>query len=270
MYAIGGSGGNGKEVERFDLQTRLWEACAPLVKVGGYNVVAVVLKGHLYVLGGGDEGRAMERFSEATNAWEACAAIPRTKDAIVATVVAGKAYVLSDQELDCFDPDTEAWEALPDAPSSNTDGALVAHDKFLFALGDSFPASAIVDRYDTVRRVWERHAPMPAPRGHCGAVLLRGRIYVVGGFNTSGHTEATVFRYDPTTDVWGKTACAPLPTPRYGLAVCAVNDERILAIGGWSDSGVVATVEEYNPDSNSWSTCPSMPTTCYYLAAACM
>ena len=270
VYAIGGTAS--KQVERFHLQTRRWETCTPLSAVSGYYPAALVLKDHLYAMGGGRGPTAMERFSETANAWEACAAIPRAKYPAAATAVGCKAYVLCGQQLDCFDPDTGTWETLPDAPSPHNCGALATYDQFLFALGNWAPASAIVDRYDTLRRVWERRAPMPMPRAFCGATLLHEQIYVVGSTDDSGSTaQATVLRYDPTTDVWDGTGCAPLPTPRCGLAVCTVNDERILAIGGWTGGcNDLATMEEYDPGTNSWSTCPSMSTGRNQLAGACM
>ena len=268
VYAIGGYGACTQQVERFDLQTRQWEVRTPLSTTGGCDLAAVVLKDHLYAMGG-SSATAMDRYKETANAWEACAAIPRAKSPAAAAVVGGKAYVLCNQQLDCYDHDSGAWETLPDAPSAHSYGALVAHDQFMFILGHWSPVSAIVDRYDTVRRVWEHRAPMPAPRGRCGAALLRGRIYVVGGTTNGSDRLTDVLRYDPTTDVWDGTGCAPLRTGRYALAVCAVNYERILAIGGWAGSSL-DRVEEYNPDSNSWSTCPSMPTARYDLAGVCM
>src|SRR5438094_46945 len=69
----------------------------------------------------------------------------------------------------------------------------------------------------------------------------------------------------PVGNLW--TSMAPMPTPRTGLAAAAVNG-KIYAIGGFYGSGVVNTVEVYDPSSNSWSTAANMPTARFYLAAA--
>lgn len=65
---------------------------------------------------------------------------------------------------------------------------------------------------------------------------------------------------------------APMPTPREGFAVAAIND-RIYAIGGVVYNGVdpafsLPTVEEYNPVSDTWSTKAPMPTRRACLGAA--
>jgi N-acetylneuraminic acid mutarotase len=67
-------------------------------------------------------------------------------------------------------------------------------------------------------------------------------------------------------NVW--FAMAPMPTGRYGLATATV-DGKIYAIGGTRGGGALATVEVYDPVTNSWSTTPApMPTARYGLATA--
>ena len=62
------------------------------------------------------------------------------------------------------------------------------------------------------------------------------------------------------------TTRAPMPTPRYGPAVGAV-DGILYAIGGQTDTGYVAVVEAYDPTTNSWTTKAPMPTPRGYLGA---
>jgi N-acetylneuraminic acid mutarotase len=64
----------------------------------------------------------------------------------------------------------------------------------------------------------------------------------------------------------GWSASAPLPTPRNGLAVVQLNG-LIYAIGGQGTSGVVNTLEVFNPATNTWTTKSSMPTARTDLAA---
>jgi len=54
-------------------------------------------------------------------------------------------------------------------------------------------------------------------------------------------------------------ARAPLPTPRWGIAVAAVAGQ-LYAIGGNSGAGVLGTVEAYDPAKNQWVTRAPMPT----------
>ena len=59
---------------------------------------------------------------------------------------------------------------------------------------------------------------------------------------------------------------APMPTARNGLGVATVNG-NIYAIGG-SNSGYLATNEEYNVTTNTWKTKANMPTSREYFAIA--
>jgi len=58
-----------------------------------------------------------------------------------------------------------------------------------------------------------------------------------------------------------------MPTARFELAAATVNN-KIYAIGGDNATTVVATVEEYDPATNTWSTKSPMPTARRGLAAA--
>jgi hypothetical protein len=50
----------------------------------------------------------------------------------------------------------------------------------------------------------------------------------------------------------------PMPTPRYTFGVATVT-EKIYAIGGMSQNGTVGTNEEYDPETDIWTTKSSMP-----------
>jgi N-acetylneuraminic acid mutarotase len=60
---------------------------------------------------------------------------------------------------------------------------------------------------------------------------------------------------------------APMPTGRRSLAAVTLNG-KIYAIGGQGGSGLLNTVEVYDPSANTWSTAPPMPTARNYFAAA--
>jgi len=78
----------------------------------------------------------------------------------------------------------------------------------------------------------------------------------------------TVEVYDPATNRWSRKA--DMPTPRYALAVAAVNG-KIYAIGGQGAHFTpLATVEIYDPVTDTWSTGTDMPTARSSLAAAAL
>ena len=63
-------------------------------------------------------------------------------------------------------------------------------------------------------------------------------------------------------------ARADMPTPRQGLALVALPDGRLFALGGRAKNGVVATVEVYLPASDAWTVVSPMPNAREDFAAA--
>jgi len=89
---------------------------------------------------------------------------------------------------------------------------------------------------------WEMRRPLPTARSGHGAVLVGGRIFVMGGEGTNrvfGQNEA----YDPASDTWEQYA--PMPTPRHGLGAVAIGDFIHVAGGGpVMGGGVQSAVHE--------------------------
>src|SRR5439155_16652468 len=115
---------------------------------------------------------------------------------------------------------------------------------------------------------WTLRAPMLTGQDAFGVGVVNGRLYAVGSSDGGGGGLATVEGYDPGTDTWNPTA--PMPTARYGLAV-AVVDGILYAIGGAEaragfGRGELATVEAYDPTTDTWTPKAPMPTARAFLA----
>jgi N-acetylneuraminic acid mutarotase len=124
------------------------------------------------------------------------------------------------------------------------------------------------EEYNPATNTWTTKAPMSMNRCFLAACGLNGKVYALGGGNstTASNFTATnlVEEYDPSTDTW--TIKTPMPTARYGLVVAAVNG-KIYAIGGDSAGGGLNTVEEYDPKTDTWAAKAPMPTKRYHMAA---
>ena len=107
---------------------------------------------------------------------------------------------------------------------------------------------------------WTTKASMPTARYALGVGEIGGVLYAVGGLLGSTPL-ATVEAYDPAGNTW--TTKASMPTARHRLAVGVVNG-ILYAVGGFGNLGsppaLLATVEAYDPATNSWTTRASMPT----------
>jgi N-acetylneuraminic acid mutarotase len=102
---------------------------------------------------------------------------------------------------------------------------------------------------------------MPYAIGASGIAVVDEKIYLIGGAsNLNNSPVATVYAYDPISEVW--TQKANLHTPRVYLSACAING-KIYAIGGTTQNYEVEFykhVEEYNPLDNTWTQKADMPT----------
>jgi N-acetylneuraminic acid mutarotase len=118
---------------------------------------------------------------------------------------------------------------------------------------------------------WATKSPAPTKRTEVAVAAVGGKIYVIGGF-VRGLSFITplVEEYDPATDSWRERA--PMPSGRHHAGIGVVND-RLYVIGGfegallniWRPS---ASVYEYNPQTNQWSSRKPMPTPRGALAVA--
>jgi N-acetylneuraminic acid mutarotase len=109
--------------------------------------------------------------------------------------------------------------------------------------------------YDTATRAWSTAAPLPAPRGGHAAVVMDGRIHVIGGGNSQS-TLADHYEYDPATNTW--LTRAPLSRAK-GSPAAVVFHGKLYSIGGRSGSSDFGDVEIYDPSTGRWSRGADIP-----------
>lgn len=104
---------------------------------------------------------------------------------------------------------------------------------------------------------WAQRAAAPAPRTEVGAGVLDGRIWVLGGMDTTGTAVADVARYDPSADTWEPGPA--LPEPLHHTAV-AGDGERLWVAGGYDRAGEpTAAVQVMDPATGRWDDGPPLP-----------
>ena len=113
---------------------------------------------------------------------------------------------------------------------------------------------------------WRALAQMPSPRSRFAAATLDGTVYVIGGIGRDG-VSAQVMAYDPVDDRWAYRASKPSPVANIGAAVL---NGRIYVPGGLAEDGeLLATVEVYDPLTDTWEQGPPLPQAlCAYALAA--
>jgi N-acetylneuraminic acid mutarotase len=183
-------------------------------------------------------------------------AVVSTGDALyaLAGTGAGGAPVL---DVERFDGRRWTSETTLPGPGLNAPAAAVLGGRIYLTGGFSTVTNVPTDRvhvYDLAAHRWSEAASLPAPRGGHAAVVLDGRIHLLGGGN-SRSTIADHSVYDPATDRW--TALAPLPRAEGSPAVVAF-DGKLWSIGGRSGPGDFGFVDVYDPATDRWSAGPAI------------
>jgi N-acetylneuraminic acid mutarotase len=164
---------------------------------------------------------------------EVAAAFLDGKIYVVGGSVAGRSALASNE---AYDPATENWLERAPLPRPLSHVGLAAAGGLLYAIGgfssttgDHEGAVASLLAYDPRSDSWRERAPMKAPRGSVGVVMLNGKIHAIGGRGLDKQVVATHEIYDPETDRW--RLAAPIGRARDHLAA-VVAEGRIHVIGG--------------------------------------
>ena len=105
---------------------------------------------------------------------------------------------------------------------------------------------------------WTSGTPIPTGVvSPAGTAVIKGKIYVVGGQDSSGNVIADTQIYDPVANTW--TAGVPLPTPT-GDGSAAVVKNILYLFGGYSGTAYTNAVWAFNPKTHTWSPKSPMPT----------
>src|ERR1019366_175343 len=80
--------------------------------------------------------------------------------------------------------------------------------------------------YDPVANTWSTGAALPVAQYNMTSAVVKGKIYVIGGFNGGNNGNQI---YDPVASTWSTGAA--LPVGQFGLTSAVVNG-KIFVIGG--------------------------------------
>ncbi|MEX2170626.1 MAG: hypothetical protein WD851_15025 [Pirellulales bacterium] len=186
----------------------------------------------------------------------------------------------------CFDDQSDALYQLDLAKGSDWKRAargphlqglsLVSHDGKLYRVGGFTAKNEVGDEHDLHSQdsvacfdpqsgQWQDMPALPEARSSTDAIVMDGKLYVVGGWKLSGlektgewHETAWALdlNADPASAKW--EALPKPPFQRRALALAAHNG-RIYAIGGMAKKGGVTTaVDCYDPATETWSSGPAL------------
>jgi len=184
-------------------------------------------------------------------------------------VIDGKTTAAHRSAMDVFDPTTSQWTTGPSLPGPAVENpAAVTLNGELYAFGGSTSAfSGAVNNaavYDPRSKTWRRLAPMGTARAGATTQAIDGKIYVAGGMGGNGASLAGVEVYNPTTNTWSRGTAMKTRRDNPGSANLGgklyVFGGRTRNADGTTVNGTLATVERYNPATDTWVARTPMPT----------
>lgn len=164
-----------------------------------------------------------------------------------------------------------AWEPLPAGPGLQS-VALVPYGDNVYRVGGlsalNEPGAeeqlvSVTDfaRYEPQAKKWTALQPLPEGRSSHDAVVVEGKLYVLGGWNLgkeeAWHKHGLVLDLTKTDAKWEQLPEQPFQ--RRALAV-AVTGDRIYAIGGMNSDGEPSTdVHYFDWKKRTWAQGPNLP-----------
>lgn len=168
-----------------------------------------------------------------------------------------------------YDPATGTWTAtgpLITARFEHT-ATLLRNGKVLVAGGvtgkpprHSYLASA--ELYDPATGTWTATGAMHVQRCvHTATLLVNGKVLVAGGYyddtlHGTAYLDGTEI-YDPDTGTW-RVITNPLNIGRSYHTATLLPDGKVLAAGGCSSTGSLASAELFDPTSETWTATNSL------------
>lgn len=116
---------------------------------------------------------------------------------------------------------------------------------------------AMASAVSLAQNTWSSGAPIPTGVTAPAVGVLRGQIYLVGGYNGSADIADTQI-YNPRTNTWSTGTTLPIAN---GAASAAVVKGVLYVFGGTPDgTNVTNAVWAYSPTTESWTAKANMPT----------
>ncbi|XP_072771890.1 kelch-like protein 24 isoform X1 [Nerophis lumbriciformis] len=106
-----------------------------------------------------------------------------------------------------------------------------------------------VESFDPATNKWNNLACLPFAVSKHGLVVSDSTLYLAGGEFPDGSASRELWRYDTCFNTWMEMAPMNVARSELGLVML---DGFVYAVGGWEGRYRLASVECYNPHTNSW------------------
>ncbi|MDO1445023.1 kelch repeat-containing protein [Rhodocytophaga aerolata] len=264
FYLVGGR--NIKPVEAYNTKTRQWKKLAtPPLEM--HHFQAIEYKGEIVVAGAFTGGFPHETpipkiqiYNPTTDKWREGAEIPenRRRGAAGVVVYQDKIYLVCGiidghydghvTWLDEYDPKTNKWRQLPDAPHARDHFQAAVVNNQLFVAGGRRSTHKTghvldltvpeVDIFDFKTNTWKTLPAaqnIPTQRAGTAAVTLGKQVLIIGGESPQKLAHNQTEAFDFKTNTW--QTLAPLQTGRHGTQAILYQNKVFVAAGSANQGG---------------------------------
>ncbi len=154
----------------------------------------------------------------------------------------------------------DSWSSGTAMPTATQRSSAATLGGSIYVIGGANASGTVVSNvqiYNPATNKWTTGTALPAATQNSSAAVVNNVLYVFGGDNGVSTPTNAVWAYNPTSKAW--TSMAAMPTARNGT-LAVVEGGKVYVMGGNLGGGAnfVATVESYNPATNTWATETSM------------
>ena len=246
-----------------------WTTKEPIPKARTGIGVAVV-NGKIYAIGGANQegfSATTEEYDPATNTWTFKAPMLTARSAFGIAVYQNKIYCIGGYAdgfsatgvNEVYDPATNTWKTKSPMPTPRMNiQANVVNGK-IYVIGGN-PNGTVNEVYDPATDTWFTKASIRTAVASYASAVVDNKIYVItSNLNQIYHVE---------NDSWSYGAPPPSPTvlASAGATTGVFAPERIYVFGAdadlpyWQLTLRNFTTQSYDPKTNNWKACASMPT----------
>nr|CAB3259473.1 kelch-like protein 12 [Phallusia mammillata] len=240
----------------------------PDLNIGRMKATSAKVGKRVFVIGGIAAGKTLLKSCEMLDLdqpdkWIVLPDMIQARHLCGSGLIAGQIYVTGGMNTyhlsscEKFDIQANVWTRTENMLQKRCSHGCVVCNGLLYCIGGKKGTEHIssCECYDVESKKWKEIAPLNEPRRSMASVVLDGTIFAIGGIGHNKQTLSTVERYFPERNTWEYVAPLLLSCSRASACVLGT---RLYVIGGSSGVASLKTVQQYDPDSDSWTICFEM------------
>jgi len=219
-----------------------------------------------------------EMFDPQKNKWTSIAPMPEPITTACAIALNRKIYIIGGQQhmfskrvnkVLLYDYDSNEWTYKSPLNIARAFHCVTTLDNKIYAIGGRESDSEIktksrdslavytIEEYDINSNKWIIKKVLPFKHFTIGAATINNKIYILSDTisNFSLGKSAILEEYDPSKNAL--KILASMTPSKYDAAMAATNN-RVYVFGGWNQ-GSLSSVEEYNPELDTWTNKSNLP-----------